>query len=95
MTSRWRSRLKISVTLTLMPLAVAAVIASRPSIVAGILIIALGRSTVPTALGLGDGAGGVVRETRLDLDRDPAVLAAGRVVDRAEDVARVGDVVAS
>ena len=36
---------KISVTLTLMPWAVAAVIEGRPSTVAGILIMTFGRST--------------------------------------------------
>ena len=46
MTARWRSRLKMSVTLTLMPAAMVSVIASRPSTVAGILIITLGRSTL-------------------------------------------------
>ena len=88
MTARWRSRLKIRVTLTLMPSAMAAVIASRPSTVAGILIMAFGRSTFAhSCLACVDGAGGVVGEARLDLDRDAAVLAAGRVVDRPEDVA--------
>jgi hypothetical protein len=46
MTSRWRATEKISVTLTLMPSASTRVIAGRPSGVAGILIIRLGRSTV-------------------------------------------------
>ena len=88
MTSRWRSRLKIRVTLTLMPCAVASVIASRPSIVAGILIITLGRSTfaqsclacaiVPAASCARPGSTSI--ETR---PSTPPV----RVVDRAEDVA--------
>jgi hypothetical protein len=41
----YRSREKISVTLTLMPSASVAVIAGRPSAVAGILMYMLGRST--------------------------------------------------
>ena len=45
MTWPYRSREKISVTLTLMPSARAAVIAGRPSRVAGILMNRLGRST--------------------------------------------------
>ena len=45
MTARYRSGLKISVTLTLMPWAIDVVIAARPSCVAGILINRLGRST--------------------------------------------------
>jgi hypothetical protein len=46
MTWPYRSREKISVTLTLMPSARAAVIAGRPSTVAGILMNRLGRSTI-------------------------------------------------
>ena len=42
MTARYRSRLKIRVTLTLMPLAMVAVIAGRPARVAGILIMTFG-----------------------------------------------------
>ena len=45
-TPAYRSNEKISVTLTLMPSARVAVIAGRPSIVAGILISTLGRSTI-------------------------------------------------
>ena len=45
-TARYRSIEKISVTFTLMPLARVAVIAGRPSTVAGILIITFGRPTV-------------------------------------------------
>ena len=45
MTSSYRRRLKISVTFTLMPSASVAVIAGRPSFVAGILMNRLGRST--------------------------------------------------
>ncbi len=45
-TARYRSREKISVTLTLMPSASTVVIAGSPSTVAGILINRLGRSTV-------------------------------------------------
>ena len=44
-TARYRSRLKISVTLTLMPSASTAVMAGRPSRVAGILTSTLSRST--------------------------------------------------
>src|SRR5206468_2805714 len=43
-------------------------------------------------LGLGDRGLRVVREARVDLDGDPAVLAAGRVEDRAQDVGGVADV---
>ena len=43
-------------------------------------------------LGLLDRPGGVVGEPRVDLDRHPAVLATGGLVDRQEDVARVADV---
>ncbi len=43
-------------------------------------------------LGLGDGRLGVVGQPRVDLDGDPAVLAAGRVEDRAQDVGGVADV---
>ena len=45
MTARYRSGLKIKVTLTLMPLAMVSVIAGRPASVAGILMKRLGRST--------------------------------------------------
>ena len=45
MTSPYRSREKISVTLTEMPSASVAVIAGMPSAVAGILMYMLGRST--------------------------------------------------
>jgi hypothetical protein len=46
MTARYRSREKISVTLTLMPSAITAVIAGSPATVAGILISTLARSTI-------------------------------------------------
>ena len=45
MTSRYRSTLKISVTLTLIPAAMVAVIAARPGLVAGILISTFSRAT--------------------------------------------------
>ena len=45
MTALYRSSEKISVTLTLIPSAMAAVIAGRPSRVAGILMYMFGRST--------------------------------------------------
>ena len=45
MTARYRSRLKMRVTLTLIPSARVAVIAGSPSTVAGILMSTLGRST--------------------------------------------------
>ena len=45
-TALYRSREKISVTLTLMPSALTAVIAGSPAMVAGILINRLGRSTI-------------------------------------------------
>ena len=41
---------------------------------------------------LGDRRRGVVREPGIDLDRDPSVHAARRVVDRAQHVARPADV---
>ena len=46
------------------------------------------------ALGLGDRALGVVGEVRVDLERDPAVLAVALVPDGPQDVAGVADVVA-
>ena len=45
MTARYRSMLKMRVTLTLMPRAMDVVIAASPSRVAGILMNRLGRST--------------------------------------------------
>src|ERR687889_236262 len=45
MTARYRSRLKMRVTLTLMPRAMDVVMAGRPASVAGILMNRLGRST--------------------------------------------------
>jgi len=50
MTSRYRWRLKISVTLTLIPSEIAVRIAGRPSRVAGILMKRFGRSTVAHSL---------------------------------------------
>ena len=75
-----------------MPSAIAAVIAGRPSRVAGILISALGRSTADhRARAEAMVPVGVVGQVGLDLDRDPAV---GRraVGDGREDVAGVADV---
>jgi hypothetical protein len=46
------------------------------------------------ALGLVDRGLGVVREVRIDLERDPAILAAARVPHRLQDVAGAADVVA-
>ena len=46
MTASYRCTEKMSVTLTLMPAANAAVMAGRPASVAGILTIRLGRSTI-------------------------------------------------
>ena len=66
---------KISVTLMLMPSAMARGDgrASRPS-VAGILISTLGRSTSHDSCNrLGDGLVGVVGHARVYLDRDPSV----------------------
>ena len=80
-------------TLTLMPAAMASVIAGRPATVAGILISALGRSTSDAQLlGLRERSRRCVGEARVDLDGDPAVLAAGGLVDRKQDVAGVADV---
>ena len=78
MTSRWRSRLKIRVTLTLMP--GGGRLGDRLEALDGrgdldhhVRAVDLG----PELLGLGDGAGGVVREAGLDLDRHAAVDAVG------------------
>ena len=69
------------------------VIAGRPALVAGILISGVRAVHQPgELLGLGDGRRGVVRQARVDLDGDPAVLAAGGVEDRAQDVGGVADV---
>ncbi|CAB4745429.1 unannotated protein [freshwater metagenome] len=46
MTAPYRLTEKISVTLTLIPSAISAVIAGSPSTVAGTLIMTLGRSTI-------------------------------------------------
>ena len=74
--------------------AVAAVIASRPSTVAGILIRAFGRSTfAQSALASAIVPVGVASEAGCDLDRDAAVDAAGAVVDGAEDVGGGANVV--
>ena len=52
-----------------------------------------GRSTSQAScLASAIGRGGVVGQARVDLDGDPAVLAAGGVVDRAQDVGGVADV---
>ena len=78
MTSPYRSSEKISVTLTLMPSASVAVIAGTPSAVAGILMNMFGRSTSHhSCLASATVAAVSLREPRVDLDRHPAVHAAG------------------
>ena len=77
-----------------MPAAVAAVIDGSPASVRRDLdhhVRAVDEP--PEALGLGGGAFGLVGQARVDLDRDPAVLAVGAVEDRPQDVARPPDVV--
>ena len=81
-------------TLIGMPAAIVSSIACRPATVAGILMKRFGRSTsFVQADGLGLRLLGVVREVRVDLERDPAVLALALVPDGAQDVARGADVV--
>ena len=88
MTALYRSREKISVTLTLIPSASAAVIAGRPAWVAGILMKQVGPvDDLPQLLAWAMVRVGVVRQPRVDLDRDPAVDAVGGVVGRAQHVA--------
>ncbi len=84
---------KISVTLTLMPAAIAAVMAGRPATVAGILIIRLGRSTrCQSRLACGQRARGVVRQVRADLQADVAVAPAALLVQRPEQIRRRLDI---
>ena len=79
--------LKISVTLTLMPSAIAAVMAGSPSLVAGILISTLGRSTALHSARAEAMVPSVsLARVGLDLDRDPAVGAL-LARERGEDVA--------
>ena len=62
-------------------------IAGRPSGVPGILMNRLGRAALRVqALGLVDGARGVVGQQRRDLQRHPAVHAVAALVDRREQV---------
>ena len=69
------------------------VIAGRPSSVAGILTSRLGRSTAfHRSSGLGEGGVGVAGEPRVDLERHPAVDAAGGLPGAAEHVAGLLDV---
>ena len=71
-------------TLTLMPSASVAVIAGRPASVAGILMNRFGRSTSHhSALASATVRSVSCGEPRVDLDGDPAVDAALRVVRRA------------
>ena len=94
MTARYRSRLKISVTLTLMPSPSTWAIAGTPASVAGILMKTFCRSTVVhSSLASSTVACVVVREPRVDLDGHPAVDVVRRLVDGLEDVAGGADVV--
>ena len=77
-----------------MPAAIVSSIACRPSLRGGDLdeqVRAVDQRV--QALGLVDRGLGVVREVRVDLERDPAVLAVALVPDGAQDVAGVADVV--
>ena len=76
-----------------MPAAIVSSIAGRPSGVAGILISRFGRSTRACRRWPLDRALGVVGEVRVDLERDPAVLAVAFVPHRLQDVAGGADVV--
>ena len=78
-----------------MPAAIVSSIAGRPSRVAGILISRLGRSTSACRRAASAIVRvGVVGQVRVDLERDPAVLAVALVPDRPQHVAGVADVVA-
>ena len=70
MTSPWRCSEKISVTLTLIPSAMAAVIAGSPSGVAGILMSALGRSTIHHSERASAMVAAVLRASRGSTSRD-------------------------
>ena len=94
MTSRYRARAKIRVTLTLIPSLVTCVIAARPSGVAGILTNRLSRSTaLRSARAVSARGAAVSGQPGIDLDRDPPVPAGGPLVDRGEDVTGGADVV--
>ena len=77
-----------------MPAAIVSSIAGRPSSVAGILMNRFGRSTSACRRAASAIVRlGVVGEVRVDLERDPAVLAVALVADGAQDVAGGADVV--
>ena len=92
-TSAWRSRLKMSVTLMLRPSEIIWRIGAIPAAVAGIFTITFATLEplvqVPAAASV---PGRVVGESGVDLDADVAVDAAGRLVDRVEDVGGAVDV---
>jgi len=77
---------KISVTFTLIPSPIALVIAGRPSRVAGILTIRLGRSTVFTGPPPGPRGLRLVRQLGVHLEGDPSVDAAGAFPGGPEQV---------
>ena len=81
-------------TFTLIPSPMTAVIAGNPARVAGILIRTLLRSTIlNSSLACSMVAVGVLRQSRVDLDRHPAVDAVAAVVDPGEEIGCGPDVV--
>ena len=91
--ARRRSTLNISVTLTLMPSAIAPSMAGRPAAVAGILMNTFGRSRRAHRLARArQRRVAVLGQVRLDLDAGEAVGPVRPVVDRAQDVGGVADV---
>src|ERR1700728_2119296 len=89
MTARYRSREKISVTLTLMPSQITSVIAASPCCVAGILMYRLSRLTVVHS------RRGISAEAWIDLDRHAPVEPGRLRVHRRQDVTGRADVVGS
>ena len=77
-----------SVTFTLIPAAIASSMAGTPASVPGILIIEIRAvHTLPVLVRLLERGVGVVREGRLDLERDEAVRVVRLVPDRPQHVA--------
>ena len=96
MTARYRSREKISVTLTLMPWLITSVIAASPSCVAGILMYRLSRFTVVhSRRAISAVAAGVTAQPRVDLDRHAPVQPGRLRVHRRQDVTARADIVGS